>query len=134
MTRILGLLFIVLVLMWTGFAWLLARLLASGGTAVVRISDWLSIDPAKTQWLAELLDTVGVAGQIAVWAGWAIGTLALTTGGWLLWRAARGAVFLDLSQGGPGAYRGGPADVPGGHTLEGEVTGRSVTRNRGDQS
>lgn len=124
MNRILALVTAVLALAWTGVVFLLTQILAAGGAGIVRVSRWLSIDPARTQWLADTLDTVTTPVLVVVWIGWAVGMVALV--------AVARLLALTLSEVPPDTrlQERGRAQEWGRPraTVEGEVTGKRIRR------
>lgn len=107
-------------LAWTGLAWLFHAIAGAGGAAVVRVTRWLDLEPAGTQWIA---DAFSVAGGIAQWLVvlvWLIGAGALGLLAWLGSQAMNGAA--------PAMHRGrGQAGHDKARVIDGEVRDRTLS-------
>ncbi|MFN7398890.1 MAG: hypothetical protein ACK5SX_07470 [Sandaracinobacter sp.] len=115
--------------LWSLLAWLLHGIAGSGSAAVVSVSRWLSIDPSRTQWIADGLAAAGWLAQALVVLLWLMGMALLLLFGWLGSRAAEGVGELGEEM------RRSPAVRGGGEVVEGEVALRRVgphaTRDEG---
>lgn len=72
-----GPILLLLGLAWTAVLATLFALAGKGGAIVVRVSRWLDIEPATTQWLADGLDSAGPAARWLFAIVWAAGVAAL---------------------------------------------------------
>lgn len=133
MRKALWLVLAIIGLLWTMLCWFLATLLASGGQAVTTITRWLGGDVASTQWLADILATVGGTAEIFVWIAWAIGTGALLVVGYLGARlsteATRAAERIAQAQRG----YSDPDLMRKGQIFEGEIQSRDISEPPSDR-
>lgn len=113
-----------LALGWSALAWLLHAAAGTGSVAVVRVSHWLDIDPASTQWIA---DTMAFAGGVAQWfilLVWAIGLGVLVVLAMLASKTI-GSVN-DLAQQAENTRWG--RIQPDNDTISGEITDKRITK------
>lgn len=128
MSRLIWVLLLLAGLFWTGLAWLLHSIAGAGSAAVVKVSNWLSIDPANTQWLADLLNIAGTPIQIIVWIAWAVGVAVLCFTGFVLNRATTEAERAAEAMQRMRRERGPVMDVPPPDVLDVEVTSKHIRR------
>ena len=117
--RLAGCLALCAALAWSGLSWLLWRVAGAGEAAVVTISRWLGINPASTQWIAELLALAGGIAQLLVAIVWLAGMALIWVLAWLGHQAMLAGEAADM------AARAA-AQAGHGPVIEGEVQDRTL--------
>jgi hypothetical protein len=69
--------FLVLAAPWTALAYAGWRAFAGGSTTIYEIGRWFGYAPASTQWLADIFEDAGRAGQAVVAVTWVAGLVVL---------------------------------------------------------
>lgn len=108
-------------LIWSALGWMLYGIAGSGGPAVMAVTRWLDMEPARTQWLADGLAAAGGLAQGLVIAGWLLGLAVLGLIGWMGGRAG-----AEVAESGRRIER--ERAMREGAVLEGEVRQKSVSR------
>lgn len=117
--RLAGCLTLFAILAWSGLGWLLWRVAGAGEAAIFTISRWLGIDPASTQWIAEL---VALAGGIAQWLVALVWLAGMGVIGLLAWLGHQAAMASDAVD----AAMRAQAQGARGPVIDGEVRDRTL--------
>jgi hypothetical protein len=99
MTRIVRIVAVLLLALWTLLAWGAQALLGAGGELLAMGTPWLAAYPEAMYWLRGSFGLIERFGSVFLWILWGLGTLAIVLSAWLgphLWRALAAALTPAL--------------------------------------